>query len=242
MNTNKTLLLLATIFGCFITASLTACGDEDLEDAFKNVSGEEPEDSTWTPDGKLGFWLQGKFVEFEQISDTCFYVQYMAERDSTTDIEALLRATVNIEMQYGKGYIITAEGIPSIPGFFVSAFYRAYLRPQPVDGVLVLPNIALKLTENSKFEDMMAKYGNLIIVKSRYDTTYLVDCNLYTSDEVLRLAARLYHEDYVVWSEPNLWGNLVYYDAGRDWIDFMHTVKPRPKAPIHIIKNDVNTN
>ena len=190
MKTKKTLIFIAAMLGGIMATSLTSCGEDAVEDVLND---------------RLGYWVKGEFIEFEQKDSTFFYVQYKASDYSSVDVETLLRSTSGITsvMAFGnKCYVITAEGNLSLPGFYVSAGYRT----ANLDGVIVLPEIALELTDKSNLDDLLSKYGGILTVSNNIGTTYRFNCNLLTSEEVLRLAARLYHEDYVLWCEPNLWG------------------------------------
>lgn len=200
MNVNllkQCLVLLATLFVAGIT--LSCSNDEE-----------------WTKSEQLGYWYHDNFIELTCSNPNLFLVQARATQRpiSTERVEKILKS-LGAEEIHNSGaeyFFVTAKKRPSHPDLFVSQQYKHASSSNSRDWLYICPQISMRLNEGASVDDILDKYGKHLKVKDKVvspstSVLYHFDCDLSTSEDILKLAAAIHVEPSVKWCEPNKLSN-----------------------------------
>ena len=194
----KGIIFLATLFVAGIT--LSCSNDEE-----------------WTKSEQLGYWYNDQFIELTCSSTNLFLVQARATDNpiSTKKVEKILKS-LGAEEIHNSGaeyFFVTAKTRPSHPDLFVSQQYKHASNSNGRDWLYICPQISMRLNEGASVDDILNKYGKHLKVKEKVvspstSVLYTFDCDLSTSEDILKLAAAIHVEPSVKWCEPDKLSNL----------------------------------
>lgn len=193
----NSIVLLAVLFVAGITLS---CSD----------------DEEWTKSDQLGYWYNDQFIELTCSNPNLFLVQARATKKpiSTERVEKILKS-LGAEEIHNSGaeyFFVTAKKRPSHPDLFVSQQYKHASSSNSRDWLYICPQISMRLNEGASVDDILDKYGKHLKVKDKVvspstSVLYHFDCDLSTSEDILKLAAAIHVEPSVKWCEPNKLSN-----------------------------------
>lgn len=169
----------------------------------------------WTEeDDKLGFWAKREFIEF-QIADPNMFLVQPRLNENPVSSERLKEILTSIGVEdiisggYEDRYIVRATERPLHQALYVSDQYKM----STSDWIYVLPQISFKLASEESLDAILQKYGEYLIQAAPLtngSTIHRFNCNVITSAEVLRLAAKIHKESTVLWCEPNLSARIIW--------------------------------
>ena len=169
----------------------------------------------WTEeDDKLGYWAKDEFIEF-QIADTNVFLVQPRLNENPVSSERLKEILTSIGVEniisggYKDRYLVRASERPLHQTLYVSDQYKT----STADWIYVLPQISFKLASEESLDAILQKYGEYLIQAAPLtngSTIHRFNCNVITSAEVLRLAAKIHKESTVLWCEPNLSARIIW--------------------------------
>lgn len=161
----------------------------------------------WTEeDDKLGYWAKDEFIEFQIADPNVFLVQPRLNENPVSS-ERLKEILTSIGVEniisewYKDRYIVRASERPLHQTLYVSDQYKT----STSDWIYVLPEICLSLETEDSLDAILRKYGEHLIEQedSPNHGLHRFNCDVITSAEVLRLAAKIHIEPTVKWCEAN---------------------------------------
>ena len=197
------LLLLASIAIVGITV-----GCDKSENEPQLPVQEETED-----DGKIGYWVHDKFIEFQIADPNVFLVQarYIDNPVSQEELPEILTSlgVKNIfANDYNKRYYVEAETRPQHPGLFVTPQFKT----STSDWLFIVPEITLSLVTEESLDAILQKYGKHLTEQDNSPShgMHRFNCDFATSEEVLRLAAKIHQEPTVNWCTANMIAPIIF--------------------------------
>jgi hypothetical protein len=161
----------------------------------------------WTEeDDKLGYWAKDEFIEFQIADPNVFLVQPRLNENPVSS-ERLKEILTSIGVEniisewYKDRYIVRTSERPLHQTLYVSDQYKT----STADWIYVLPQICLSLETEDSLDAILRKYGEHLIEQedSPNHGLHRFNCDVITSAEVLRLAAKIHIEPTVKWCEAN---------------------------------------
>ena len=162
----------------------------------------------WTEDDdKLGYWAKSEFIEFQIADPNVFLVQPRLNENpvSSERLKEILTLLIGVENIISGGYkdcyFVRASERPLHQALYVSDQYKT----STSDWIYVLPEICLSLETEGSLDAILRKYGEHLTEQedSPKHGLHYFNCDVITSAEVLRLAAKIHLEPTVKWCEAN---------------------------------------
>ena len=171
-----------------------------------------PADEEIQNNGPLGFWNLNGFIELTPQSTPPYLliVSWNDEKEKES-LDQFVAENGDIVLElFDPGdlnwkYMTTTKIINS-SDFYVSMSYKGP-NLQDNEYIQVFPRIVLMLNEGNSIEAIQNKYANVMTLDHDSPTAYgryVFNCNVNTSNEVLRLATEIHERNDVKWAEPEL--------------------------------------
>ena len=159
-------------------------------------------------DDKLGYWYEDRFIAFQMGDPKKFLVQARCTDNpaSQEEVEEILMSigveTITAHSFYNL-YYVEAQTRPQHPALFVSPQYKT--STADTDWLYVLPQIFICVATEEALAETLEKYGEHLKLTGSDPTAggtiYRFDSDFATSEEVLRLTAKIHKEPEVIWCE-----------------------------------------
>ncbi len=159
-------------------------------------------------DEKLGYWYEDKFIAFQMGDPKKFLVQarFTDNPASQEEVEEIL-VSIGVETitahSFYNLYYVEAQTRPQHPALFVSPQYKT--STADTDWLYVLPQIFICVATEEALAETLEKYGEHLELTGSDPTgggtIYRFDSDFATSEEVLRLTAKIHKEPEVIWCE-----------------------------------------
>ena len=157
---------------------------------------------------KLGYWYEDKFIAFQMGDPKKFLVQARCTDNpaSQEEVEEIL-LSLGVETITAHGfynlYYVEAQTRPQHPALFVSPQYKT--STAETDWLYVLPQIFICVATEEALAATLEKYGEHLELTGFSPaiggTIYRFNSDFATSEEVLRLTAKIHKEPEVIWCE-----------------------------------------
>ena len=159
---------------------------------------------------KQGYWVDDGFIEMIPQDKPPYYILVKwSDEKGKEAIDYILEKNPGVvsktaEMPNNEYRITTSKYFES-PYFFVSSTYNAN---EHYPGTLVLPQIIIKMKDGKDVKTIEELYASVLALEKQQNLkdTFIFNCNLKTSRDVLRLAVEISQHDHVQWAEPNMYG------------------------------------
>lgn len=150
-----------------------------------------------------GYWYEDKFINLsiEKLDSTCFLMT--ANDDESQLLEKKIsesKGKVTILSKIDKRqYIIKSVGNHRFEGIYCSPKYRSSKNTCSY----ILPQISLSTCDASIIEEILKKHRGILSVETKIDSIYRLNCNVSSSENVLKIVMDISKNANVLWCEPN---------------------------------------
>ena len=154
---------------------------------------------------QTGYWYETDFIELWADENRDVFIQTKDSLDASSNAYAkTMRNDEHFEKISENRFFISKLALAKYPSFrgYVSKIYKDKYN----SSVVVLPDIIISLHKGfNSIDDIIAKNRSALKLKKTIDEdTYLLSCELDSSDDVLRLSAKLNEMPGVNWCEPDM--------------------------------------
>lgn len=156
------------------------------------------------------YWYQSEKVYLIQNPLASYInISKLAQSDKSAFIQYTKSQGAKISNMSANELVIETKEPFEIKSTLAKNIYQSLIyKTSQAKDVIIIPSIIIKLMKNKSVDDLLVSYrGKLRLkVEKGYDT-YILDCNLGTANDVLKLANELKENNKdVVWCEPEFYG------------------------------------
>ncbi|MDO4985714.1 MAG: S8 family serine peptidase [Prevotella sp.] len=156
---------------------------------------------------QLGYWHHSKFLELTPLNDSVYYLNF---NKVTSDKKHKLIAESGFVRTLAKfsdnQFLVKKKGKLDTKGCYVSTKYKSKTNGGEM---VILPQIAISVEKPEIISSILKDYIDILSVYNSFRDIYELDCNLASSDEVLRLSMKINSIEGVNWCEPNKMLNII---------------------------------
>lgn len=160
---------------------------------------------------QLGYWYKSDFIELSEKKDSVYYLNFRNKSASIKQLILEKNEYIKVLSQFNDyEFLIKKTGCFDLKECYISPKYEA-----KVNGgeMVILPQIVMSIKNNEVLSSILSKYKNIVSVSYNFRSIYEFDCELLSSDEVLRLSMEISQIDGVNWCEPNKMLNIVPFNT-----------------------------
>jgi subtilisin family serine protease len=141
------------------------------------------------------------------LNDSVYYLNFNKE---TSDKKHKLIAESGFVRTLAKfsdnQFLVKKKGKLDTKGCYVSTKYKSKTNGGEM---VILPQIAISVEKPEIISSILKDYIDILSVYNSFRDIYELDCNLASSDEVLRLSMKINSKEGVNWCEPNKMLNII---------------------------------
>ena len=156
---------------------------------------------------QFGYWYKSEFIDLSVKKDSVYYLSFKDKmkdyrREISTKTECL-----KVIAQFGNNeFLIKQTGNLDIKDCYVSTKYEV---KRTGGEMVILPQLIISTDNTALLSFIPENHNSIITIKKLFRDIYELDCNLLTSDDVLKLAMEISKIDGVKWCEPNIMLDVV---------------------------------
>ena len=161
--------------------------------------------------GQFGYYYKSKFISLIP-DNSLYYIQTQTSDQMSQIKESLSRRNEScrcISTLSNIGCLFT-----SIPKILPKECYYSNIYLSENDfKIAILPRLAIKLKKGYSIDDVLILHKDVLKLDIEISDILIFDCNLNTSEEVLKLNEFIYQMDATEWCEPMMISNIMRFNS-----------------------------